>query len=288
MNNLIFQELKRYQLNNVDDYKNAIKEILQNIVLIGLAKGGFFKKGSFYGGTCLRIFANLDRFSEDLDFTLNKADTTFNFSPYFASIKEIAKEYGFIVELLDKKKEETMHINISSSFLKVNTKDALSNCGAPSSFLAHIQKEEKLQIKIEADIEPPLGFKIETRKIGFANKYDINVLDMSSLLAGKLHAILYRQYAHRVKGRDYYDFIQLVNKNIPVNIDYLKSKIIKSDNRFDSKSFNLNKLKVLLKSKIDSININQANEDLEPFINSLSAEPILTREILNTCINNLK
>ncbi len=75
--------LKTYDINNIYDRKNAMKEIMQEIVLCGLSRAGFFKKAAFYGGTALRIFYGLDRFSEDLDFSLETADPAFDLSAYF-------------------------------------------------------------------------------------------------------------------------------------------------------------------------------------------------------------
>ena len=71
MNNVIEQLIRNYNPRNSEEVKNAIREITQSIVLIGLSRSNFFSKASFYGGTALRIFYGLNRYSEDLDFTLN-------------------------------------------------------------------------------------------------------------------------------------------------------------------------------------------------------------------------
>ena len=80
---VIEEMINQYKPENLDETKAALREILQSIVLIGLSRGGFFNKASFYGGTALRIFYGLNRYSEDLDFTLNEKDDTFNFEQYF-------------------------------------------------------------------------------------------------------------------------------------------------------------------------------------------------------------
>ncbi|MBO6286359.1 MAG: nucleotidyl transferase AbiEii/AbiGii toxin family protein, partial [Bacilli bacterium] len=69
--------LSKYHPKNHEERENAIKEIIQEIALAGLSRGGFFDKAAFYGGTCLRIFHGLDRFSEDLDFALLSKDPNF-------------------------------------------------------------------------------------------------------------------------------------------------------------------------------------------------------------------
>ena len=89
MNNIIKQMLDKYEPKNINDEINALKEIIQEIVLSGLSRGNFFNEGAFYGGTALRIFYNLDRFSEDLDFALINPNINFDIActNNFLSIK---------------------------------------------------------------------------------------------------------------------------------------------------------------------------------------------------------
>jgi len=82
------QMLKRYNLSNNQDATLALREVMQEIALAGLYRGGFFEKAAFYGGTCLRIFENLPRFSEDLDFSLLQSDANFSFEPYFQTLHQ--------------------------------------------------------------------------------------------------------------------------------------------------------------------------------------------------------
>ncbi|MCQ2795168.1 MAG: nucleotidyl transferase AbiEii/AbiGii toxin family protein [Bacilli bacterium] len=287
MNQEVVEEVNKLHPKNSDDYGNAIKEILQNIVLIGLSKTDFFKKTCFYGGTCLRIFYNLDRFSEDLDFTLNAVDSEFGFKPFFNEIIATCKYYGFDVEIKEKPKD-IEHKNIVTAYLNTNKRDAFINCNAPRLYIDHIRPEEKIKIKLEADVEPPLGYKIKERILSFGGNHTIITADEQSLLAGKIHAILYRNFPNRVKGRDYYDFIFLVNMNVSVNLTYLANKIAKSNDKFNKKTFDIIELKRMLKKRIDSINLNQANDDLDPLISNPSNNPFLTRDVLYKCINNLK
>ena len=87
MNNIIKQMLDKYEPKNINDEINALKEIIQEIVLSGLSRGNFFNDAAFYGGTALRIFYNLDRFSEDLDFALINPNKNFDLSKYFKFIR---------------------------------------------------------------------------------------------------------------------------------------------------------------------------------------------------------
>ncbi len=94
MNEIYETMLRRHNLDNEDARRNAHYEVMQQIILGGLYRGGFFEKSAFYGGTCLRIFHGLKRYSEDMDFSLMKKDDSFNLENYFQSIVEEAKLLG--------------------------------------------------------------------------------------------------------------------------------------------------------------------------------------------------
>lgn len=119
MNNVISQMLSKYEIKNTHDEVNALKEVIQEIVLSGLARGNFFEDAAFYGGTALRIFYNLDRFSEDLDFALLNKNINFDLSEYFNYIEKELNAYGLNLEI--KTKEKSAHSNITSAFLKGDT-----------------------------------------------------------------------------------------------------------------------------------------------------------------------
>lgn len=284
MDSVIDRKLKEYNPLNQDDYKNALKEMLQNIILAALNKSNFFKVAAFYGGTALRIFYGLDRFSEDLDFTLLTTNNDFSFEPYFDGIKKTMESYGFVVETKSVIKNQD-HQNISSAFLKAGTKVTILSCKAPKEIYQHLSDFDNLKIKFEADIEPPLGFYTQELGLDFPDGSKIKVLDLPSLLAGKIHAILYRSYKNRVKGRDYYDFEFLVNKNTSVNLSYLKNKIKNSDSSIDVNKLSIEDIKKMLLDKINMIDWNQANEDLENFVDNKTLEPILKKEnIVNSIL----
>jgi len=287
MDSVIEKKLQEYNPLNQDDYKNALKEIFQNIILVALKKSGFFDHGAFYGGTALRIFYGLERFSEDLDFTLYGAEEDFSFEPYFKTIKEVADKYNFNVEIKSVNKGQT-HQNIVSAFLKTGTKVSIMSCKAPKALCKNLSDFDNLKVKFEADIEPPTGFKCEEIDIGFPESCKIKVLDMPSLLAGKIHAILFRSYKHRVKGRDYYDFQFLVNKGTRVNLEYLRNKINNSNITSRMEKLTISEVKEMLIDKINVVDFKQANEDLENFIYHQSLEPILKKDAILECVDKLE
>lgn len=132
--------------------KNAIEEVLQEGILLALSRAGFFDEAAFYGGTALRIFYGLDRFSEDLDFSLLTKNQNFDFSIYLPKVQETMKSLGIDVEI--QKKEKTKDSNIQSAFLKENTIEQFL-LFYPSSSIAGVNKNEKIKIKFELDINPP-------------------------------------------------------------------------------------------------------------------------------------
>ena len=144
--------LKQYETNTIYDKRNALKEVLQEMVLCGLSRAGFFKKVAFYGGTALRIFYGLDRFSEALDFSLIKKDENFELSSYFPVLEKELGSFGLKLEIEGKVKG--IDTSIKSAFVKGNTKE---------QFLVfygdHLGKglhnNERTKIKFEVDINPP-------------------------------------------------------------------------------------------------------------------------------------
>src|SRR5262249_36513945 len=127
INNVVLDWLKKYQCKTKRDYENALHEIIQELALEGLARAKFFEKAAFYGGTCLRILYQLDRFSEDLDFSLLAPDPHFNLDPYLKSIELHLQSYGFNSIVF--KKEKSHSTAIQSGFLKTNTMETFIRIG---------------------------------------------------------------------------------------------------------------------------------------------------------------
>ena len=91
MNQSLAKLINKYEPKNKTDYENALHEIIQELALAGLWRSKFFEIGAFYGGTSLRILYELDRFSEDLDFSLLKPNPSFDLKPYLSAVQGGAK-----------------------------------------------------------------------------------------------------------------------------------------------------------------------------------------------------
>ena len=260
----IEQIVKSYNPSTLDETKAIIREIVQSIVLIGLSRSGFFSKASFYGGTALRIFYNLNRYSEDLDFTLNNAEPDFSIELYTSKIKEVALSYGLELEIMIKNKKSKSPIE--SAFAKLNTYQTFISLKLDNKIISTLHKDELLKVKFEIDCNPSLGFKNETKWLDIPEFAQVVVLDEPSLFSGKLHAILCRNYKNTVKGRDYYDFLFYVQKRIKPNLIYLRNKLIETGKINALDHFDLNVLKSMLIEQFEKVDFNQVKQDAMRFV----------------------
>ena len=286
MQQVITQMLSKYQIKNVEDKKNAIKEIVQEVVLCGLSRGGFFKEAAFYGGTALRIFYGLDRFSEDLDFSLVSQNPNFNLTKYFSYIENETKSLGLNFNVTEK--EKTIDSNVKSAFLKGNTKEHILTFYEESNDANIINKDEVIRIKFEVDVNPPSGAIYETKFGLLPSPYQIRIYDMPSLFAGKIHACLCRNWKTRVKGRDFYDYIFFLAMGSKVNLVNLKAKLVQSKYISEDYDLTIENLKMLLYERFSKIDFAQAREDVLPFVKDKSKLDLWNKEFFIEITKQLK
>ncbi|MFV0361973.1 MAG: nucleotidyl transferase AbiEii/AbiGii toxin family protein [Suipraeoptans sp.] len=285
MNSIIEQMLEKYDAKNTDERRNALKEVIQEITLCGLSRAGFFKKAAFYGGTALRIFYNLDRFSEDLDFSLMEADKYFTLTKYFPILEKEIRSYGFNVSIDIKGK--TVDSDIQSAFLKGNTKEHIFMFYPDDFGYSSIPKNEVLRVKFEVDVNPPRFATFEHKYRLQPVPYEVNMYDESSLFAGKIHAVLCRGWKSRIKGRDLYDYVFYLSRNIPVNIKHLKERLIQSKIILKDGG-SLNEIKEMLCNKFSTIDYTNAKQDVAPFIKDISKLELWSTDFFCSITNDLK
>ena len=264
MNSVIVEMLNKYHAEGLTDKKNAVKEIMQEIVLCGLSRAGFFKKSAFYGGTALRIFYGLDRFSEDLDFSLMSPDPDFELSEYFPILKKEVASYGLNVEISEK--EKTKESAIRSAFLKGNTKEHMLMFYAADAAISGIAGNETIKIKFEVDTNPPAGAAFEHKYRLLPAPYEVTLYDMPSLFAGKVHAVICRAWKSRIKGRDLYDYVFYLSRGASLNTEHLKARLVESGVWKQEDRFLIEDAKRLLYDRFETIDYAQAREDVRPFI----------------------
>lgn len=275
MSNIFDQMLSRYEIQTKDDYTNALHEVMQQIALAGLYRGGFFNKAAFYGGSCLRIFHQLQRFSEDMDFSLLQPDVHFELDNYFEPITAEFKALGR--EVVINKKEKKKQTNVESAFLKEDT--AIYNL--------QFRTEQTVKIKIEVDVNPPTGFNCEHKLLLLPFSFMTRCYSLPDLYAGKMHALLFRNRKARVKGRDWYDFEWYVRNNIPLNFNHFCERTHQFGSLEDTeltKDF----FKQLLKEKIAKTSIEMVKSDVRPFIRNHNDMEIWSTEYFSQLVDMIR
>ncbi len=286
MNNIIEQMLSKYEIKNTTDEINALKEIIQEIILSGLSRSGFFKEAAFYGGTALRIFYGLDRFSEDLDFALISQNKDFDLSKYFSFIEKEINAYGLNMKI--SAKEKNIDSNITSAFLKGNTLEHILKFFPSEEKTQYNILLKQIKIKFEVDINPPDGATYEDKYKLLPSPHQIKLYDKESLLAGKIHAILCRNWNFRIKGRDLYDYVFFLANNIRVNMILIKNKLIASNYINKDDNFDIDILKKLLIKKFSEIDYKDAKDDVMSFIKDTSSLEIWNKDFFINITKDLK
>lgn len=251
--NVFDEMLASYETGNDNDRLNAVHEVMQQVALGGLYNGGFFNKAAFYGGTCLRIFHGLDRFSEDMGFSLLAADPAFRLDPYFNAITAEFAALGQSIDITTK--EKTAQSTIQSAFLKSDT----------AQYDIHLGRDRKIKIKIEVDTTPPLGFSTEQKLLLQPFSFYTNCFTLPDLYAGKMHALIYRSWKNRVKGRDWYDFEWYVRKNVTMDFKHFCERAYQFGSEAQG-SLTSDRFRAILKDRIRKADIRQVKEDVAPFI----------------------
>lgn len=286
MNIAIKNMLAKYDCQTRDNYENALKEILQELALLGLWRAKFFEHAAFYGGTALRILYGLDRFSEDLDFSLLAPSAEFKLAPYLSAIGTELSSMGFGVDVSEKSK--TTQTPIESAFIKAGTKEHLIKIEVPEPLVESIGKNDSLKIKIEIDTAPPAGFQTEAKTLLQPIPFSVVTYKEPDLFAGKLHAILQRAWQGRVKGRDYYDFVWYIGRGTPVRLAHLEQRLRQTGGWTKGKAMTLKDLHELLLEKFGSIDFDQAKADIRPFIKDPDSLALWSKEFFESMVPRLK
>lgn len=281
---MIKEWLASYEPKNQEQAFSALREIMQEVALAGLQRSGFFEKAAFYGGTALRIFYGLDRFSEDLDFSLLSSDPEFSLEPYFKGLVEEFANVGLQVSIKEKKK--TKGTSIDSAFLKPETvwrELILEGMVLEAGLGAMVG----LKIKLEVDRQPPLRFETEEKLLLKPYSFYVKCFTKSNLFAGKMHALLFRKWQNRVKGRDWYDLEWYIRKGVPLNLDHFLARA-QDTGDWTNSSIQKEEILDLLKKRIDSVSMGAVKEDIVKFIPDNKKLEIWSKKYFLELIDQLK
>lgn len=283
---IIQQMINKYNPVTLEDRKNAVKEVLQEVVLAALSKTDFFTQAAFYGGTALRIFYGMNRFSEDLDFSLLVANDNFDISKYFKPIRDVVNSLGLNFEV--SKSDKATSSAIDSAFIKGNTKETIISIFPDSSDSSRIIHNEKIMIRFEVDVNPPLYANTEIMFRLLPFPYQVRVYDNTSLFAGKIHAVIARSWKNRVKGRDLYDYIYYLSLDTKVNLKHLEARL--KQTKTIEEDFNLTRalLIEILDKRFDEIDYEIAKSDVRPFIKDQSTLDIWSSDFFISITNRIE
>jgi len=282
---MINELLKRCNLKTEDDYYNALREIFQEIALGGLYRANFFEKAAFYGGTCLRIFYGIRRYSEDLDFSLLENNNKFSLDFYFEGLKTEFRSFGIEIDIKSKQKKNSRAIE--SAFLKSNTIINILSL-ADNNFSVPINKNKKIKIKFEVDTNPPLGFYTDEKLLLKPFSCFIKCFSLPDLFAGKMHALLFRKWKNRVKGRDWHDFEWYVKNGVKLNLKHFIERANQSNDLKEGIRLDEDLLYSIIADKIDSLDFNMVKDEVQRFVEDQTQLDIWTKEYFLQLAKSIK
>jgi hypothetical protein len=286
MHSAVNDMLSKYNCKTADDYREALREIIQEIALLGLYRGNFFDRASFYGGTALRIFYGLDRFSEDLDFSLDRPDPDFALEPYLNYVLNELSAFGFVVEV--SKKAKRLPTAIESAFIKAGTEIHFLKIGLRVGLFPRPAKTENLKVKLELDTNPPgnaeYGVKYHLNPVPF----NVRLMTEPYLFAGKVHALLCREWGEgRIKGRDLYDYVWFVSRKTPLQMRYLADRMRQSGHLKGGAEVDRAGVIRFLLNKFQTIDYAKAKSDIFPFIKEPQRVEIWSEEFFTAITKDL-
>ncbi|NWF55381.1 MAG: nucleotidyl transferase AbiEii/AbiGii toxin family protein [Syntrophaceae bacterium] len=276
MNDAIARMLDRHQCRSVGDYVRALREILQEIALLGLWRGKFFEKAAFYGGTALRILYGMDRFSEDLDFSLLQPMPDFDLSRYVGALEREIRSFGFEVSVERRKKKTESPVQ--SAFLKADTLKHLLVIETAEEIAWQIPRGQVMKIKVEVDTDPPPGFDTETKFLMHPIPFSVRAFVLPDLFAGKMHAVLCRQWKTRGKGRDWYDLVWYAGYHPKLHLEYLEKRMLQSGHLREGEHLTQDKFLALISKAIEKLNVEQVRREVEPFVKNPETLEVWSKE----------
>ncbi len=246
---------------------------------------GSLRRHRYTAGQLWRIFYGLDRFSEDLDFSLETGKLDFDLASYFPVLEKEVRSFGLNVEIQEKKK--TKESTIRSAFLKGSTKEHLLLFYADEKAADNVSRNEAVRIKLEVEVDPPAFATFEHKYRLLPVPYEVKMYDMPSLFAGKIHAVICRAWQSRIKGRDLYDYIFYLSRGAAVNQKYLRERLIDSKYIATDADCSLNAIKKMLTERFNSTDYVQVRRDVEPFIRDTSVLDVWSSDFFRQITDRL-
>jgi len=286
MHEAIAKMISKYDCRGLNDYVNALREILQEVALLGLWRSKFFEKAACYGGTALRILYGLDRFSEDIDFSLLQPSKDFDLTGYTAFVQKEMEGFGFDVHV--ERVNKAIQTPIQSAFLKADTRNQLLTIEAGKDILRALPKGKMLKVKMEVDTNPPPGFNTETRFLLQPIPFAVRSFVLPDLFAGKMHAILCRTWKSKVKGRDWYDLVWYAANHPELHLGHLEERMRQTGHWKGDNPLAPERFQELLCNTINKLDVKHARREVDPFVKSPDNLAIWSREFFLDVATRIK
>ena len=286
MNEAIRQILAAYEIRSVEDSLRALREVMQEIALLGLWRSKFFENAAFYGGTALRVLYGLDRFSEGLDFSLLEKRKDFDLADYSGALKRELASFGFAVKIENRPKPASAAIQ--SAFLKADTRTQMITVEFERGLVQQVPRNQVLKIRLEVDTDPPPGFSTEIRYLLRPIPFAARTFSLPDLFAGKMHAVLCREWKSRVKGRDWYDLIWFAAYHPELHLAHFEQRMRQTGHWQGVAPLTPGDLRDLLAKRIDKVDIDQIRREVEPFVKDAAALAIWSKEFFLDVASRIK
>ncbi len=282
MNPALESMLSRYELRSSEHYAQALREIVQELALLGLWRSKFFEHAALYGGTALRILHGLNRFSEDLEFSLLRPRSDFPLDRHLDAVRMELASFGFDVEV--RQKDKAVDNRIHQGLVQGRIRTLLVAIGAQQQILLGFNPEQKIKVKLELDVDPPPGFTTHARTLLQPIPFSVNAYQPPDLFAGKLHAVLCRRWKTRVNGRDWYDLVWFVGRTIPARLSHLQHRLEHRGNWPGGHELDSPGLQELLHDRIEKLDVASAQAEVEPFVDDPASILLWSRDFFHDLV----
>jgi predicted nucleotidyltransferase component of viral defense system len=286
MHEALAQMIAKYECRRLEDTARALREIMQEVALLGLWRSKFFENAAFYGGTAMRVLYGLDRFSEDLDFSLLKPMRQFDISKYLAALQKELEAFGFDVRV--EQRNKAVKSAVHSAFLKANTLNQLLVIKTAEEILREVPRGQVLKIKLEIDTDPPSGFSTQTKYLLLPIPFSVRAYALPDLFAGKMHAILCRRWKTRVKGRDWYDLVWYAAHHPKLHLSHLEQRMRQSGHWKCPETLSAGSFNTLIHDAIERLDVDQARREVEPFVGNPDSLKIWSRDFFRDVASRIQ
>jgi hypothetical protein len=244
--------------------RNVAREYLQARTLGALQRAGAMIPLAFHGGTLLRFLYSIPRYSEDLDFALERDKARYDFRSYLKAIRSelIAEGYNLELKVSDQKVVHSAFVRFAGLLYELNLSP---------------HRDAVLAVKLEVDTNPPAGATLSMSVVRRHVVLQLQHHDPASLLAGKLHAILQRSYP---KGRDLFDLLwYLSDPHWPApNLTLLNNALQQTG--WQGTHLTDGNWRGVVRERLQVLDWRQVIDDVRPFLEPSTDPNLLTRENL--------